>query len=67
MALLNYVPVYSHFYLILKGGQKVEIKNSEQMMYVTEFVQLHGFDESVSVSEDEKTVYKHKFLNEDYG
>lgn len=55
-----------NFLFNLKRGQRVDIVNDEQRLWVREFVQLHGFEESVSISEDENTVYKYKFLNKDY-
>ena len=54
------------FLFKMKRGGRVDIVNDEQRLHVFDFVQLHGFNEGVSLTEDNNTVYKHKFLTKDY-
>jgi len=54
------------FLFELKRGQKVWIKNEEQLLICQEFVALHGYDENIDISSNNKSVYKHKFLTKDF-
>lgn len=54
------------FLFDMPRGSSFEIKTPEQMTFIKEFIQLHGYTHSVELNSKNTRVKKHKFLTEDF-
>jgi len=54
------------FLFDMPRGASFAIKTVDQMRWIKEFIQLHGYEESVELNSTNTRVKKHKFLTKDY-